>query len=136
MPTVDTLSLVNLPYFFEVNGDLIAIEGAANVPFMIARVFLVRAPDGAIRGQHAHRQCLQFLCCLSGAVEVLCDDGKRSSEFVLNRPNVGLLIPQGIWAQQTYRGSGAALMVLCDRPYEANDYIRDYSEYKRFLRSG
>ena len=134
LETVDSLKLVNLPHFFEDNGDLVVIEGMINIPFAIARVFVVKAPDGAIRGQHAHRECSQFLTCPSGPIEVLCDDGQRTSEFVLNHPNLGLLVPPGIWAQQTYRGRYAALTVLCDRIYAADDYIRDYLIFQAFRR--
>jgi len=130
--SVVSLRIVKLPHFFEDNGDLVVIEGSINVAFDIARVFVVRAPDGAIRGQHAHRKCSQFLTCTSGAIEVVCDDGRQIAEFVLDHPNVGLLVPAGIWSQQTYRGPQASLTVLCDRRYEAADYIRDYGSFLDF----
>ena len=129
LESVSSLKIVKLPHFFEDNGDLVVIEGFVNVPFDIARMFVVRAPDGAIRGQHAHRKCSQFLTCPSGTIEVVCDDGRQIAEFVLSHPNVGLLVPAGIWSQQTYRGPQAALTVLCDRQYEAADYIRDYGSF-------
>lgn len=132
LPSVDSLHLLKLPHYFENNGDLVVMEGMVNVPFEIARVFFVRAPDGAIRGQHAHRRCAQFLACSSGAVEVLCDDGRRSVKFLLDHPNSGLLVPPGIWSQQMYRGDHAALTVLCDRLYEKDDYIRDYENFIEF----
>jgi dTDP-4-dehydrorhamnose 3,5-epimerase-like enzyme len=121
--------MVKLPHYFEENGDLVVMEGLVNVPFSIARVFVVRAPDGAVRGQHAHRACAQFFTCPRGSVSVLCDDGVRTVVYELNHPNVGLLVPPGIWSQQTYQGHGSALTVLCDRHYEAGDYIREYAEY-------
>jgi len=62
-------------------------------------------------------------------VEVVCTDGTDSAEFELNHPNVGLYIPPGIWAEQRYKTRDAALTVLCDRVYEAEDYIREYSEF-------
>ena len=130
--SLSSLALVKLPHFFEDNGDLVVIEGLVDVPFAIGRVFVVRAPDGAIRGQHAHRRCSQFLTCLSGSIEVVCDDGRQTTEFILDHPNVGLLVPPGIWSQQTYRGPQAALSVLCDRRYEAADYIRDYTSFQAF----
>ncbi len=124
--------LIELAHYFEDNGDLVVMEGESNVPFRIARVFVVRAPAGAVRGQHAHKRCTQFLTCSTGVVEVICGDGVRSSTFVLDRPDVGLLLPPGIWAQQTFRGIGSQLTVLCDRPYEAEDYIRDYAAFLAF----
>lgn len=132
LPSISAVHLTHLPHHFEDNGDLVVMEGLINVPFAIARVFVVRAPDQAIRGQHAHRACAQFLTCPSGAVEVLCDDGKETSTHMLDHPNLGLLVPAGIWAQQTYFGPHAALTVLCDKPYDAADYIRDYNDFKAF----
>jgi dTDP-4-dehydrorhamnose 3,5-epimerase-like enzyme len=126
---ISAVKQVKLPHHFEENGDLIVLEGMIHVPFSIARVFVVRAPEGAIRGQHAHKACAQFLTCTSGVVDVICDDGVSRAEFELNHLSLGLYIPPGIWAEQRYRTPGATLTVLCDRPYEPEDYIRSYSEF-------
>jgi dTDP-4-dehydrorhamnose 3,5-epimerase-like enzyme len=129
------VSLVALPHHYEDNGDLVVIEALTHVPFRIARVFVVRAPPGAIRGQHAHKMCAQFLTCPTGRVEVVCDDGLNEATYVLDQPDVGLLVPAGIWSQQTYQAESSVLTVLCDRPYEAHDYIRDYEEFRAYRRS-
>lgn len=127
--SISSVYLVKLPHHFEDNGDLVVMEGLVNVPFAIARVFVVRAPEGAVRGQHAHKTCAQFLACPRGAVEVVCTDGNNSAVFELNHPNIGLYIPSGIWAEQRYQTKDAALMVLCDRVYESEDYIREYPDF-------
>jgi dTDP-4-dehydrorhamnose 3,5-epimerase-like enzyme len=127
--TISSVYLVKLPHHFEENGDLVVIEGLINVPFIIARVFVVRAPEGAVRGQHAHKACAQFLTCPRGAVDIDCNDGKQSAEFELSHPNMGLYIPPGIWAEQRYKTRDATLTVLCDRVYEPDDYIREFSTY-------
>jgi len=108
------------------------MEGLTHVPFVIARVFVVRACTGGIRGQHAHKICTQLLTCPAGSVEVFCDDGFETATYILDQPDLGLLIPPSIWAQQTYRAPGTVLAVLCDRPYEVEDYIRDYNEFKAY----
>lgn len=130
--TVQSLKLTKLPHYFEDNGDLVAVEGMINVPFNILRVFVVRAPNGSVRGKHAHRKCAQFLACSTGAIEVLCDDGMNTATFLLDHPNAGLLIPAGIWAEQTYRGENATLTVLCDQRYDEMDYIREYETFLVF----
>jgi dTDP-4-dehydrorhamnose 3,5-epimerase-like enzyme len=135
LATIDSVRPLSLPHHFEDNGDLVVMEGMINIPFSIARVFVVRAPENAIRGQHAHRACTQFLTCPRGLVEVLCDDGRRKATYLLDHPNLGLLVPPGIWSQQTYKSRESALTVLCDRPYEADDYIRDYSLYLAYRQS-
>lgn len=111
------------------NGYLVVMEGLTHFPFAISRVFVVRASAGAIRGQHAHKVCTQLLSCSFGSVEVRCDDGCETAIHVLDQPHRGLLVPPGIWAQQTYLAADSVLTVLCDRPYEPDDYIRDYSDF-------
>lgn len=134
LSSVDRVLQISLPHYSEDNGDLVVMEGMINVPFQIARVFVVRAPDGAVRGQHAHRACTQFLTCPQGVIEVECDDGLLKASFTLDHPNIGLLVPPSIWSQQTYNGKSAALTVLCDRPFDEDDYIRDYDEFLAFRR--
>jgi dTDP-4-dehydrorhamnose 3,5-epimerase-like enzyme len=127
---------IELSQHFADNGDLVVMEGLNHLPFAIARVFVVRAPVGAIRGQHAHKSCTQFLTCPVGSVEVRCDDGSEIATYILDQPYVGLLVPPTIWAQQIYLSPGTVLAVLCDRPYESQDYIRDYGEFKNYRMAG
>lgn len=132
MNSITNVLLVHLPFNFAENGDLTVIEGLIHIPFPIARVFVVRGFGGSVRGEHAHKACTQFLTCPYGSVEVLCDDGLKTGHFFLNKPEIGLLVPPGIWAKQTYLETNSVLTVLCDRVYEPLDYIRDYYEYKKY----
>lgn len=129
LASIDHIKIIELPKHYENNGSLVVMEGSKNVPFPIARVFVVQAPIGATRGRHAHRRCVQFLICSAGCIEVFCEDGAGQVSFTLDRPDIGLLIPAGIWAQQTYKAANSLLTVLCDFPYEAEDYIRDYDHF-------
>ena len=130
--SVKDVRIINLPTDFSENGDLTVMEGSKHVPFSIARVFVVRATEGSIRGLHAHKFCTQFLTCPYGIVEVICDDSDVTTTFKLDNPGVGLLIPPGIWAHQRYVRNNSVLTVLCDRIYEANDYIREYLVFKEY----
>lgn len=67
---------------------------------------------------------------MSGEIRVVCHDGRKVSHYLLNSVERGLLIPPGIWAREDYMTDGAVMMVLCDRAYEEEDYIRDYDEFK------
>ena len=126
------VKLIELPYHKENNGDLVVVEGEI-IPFSIKRVFNVRQQKGDIRGKHAHRHCSQLLICTNGAVEVKCDDISTTEIYVLDKPNFGLFIPPGIWADQKYIENNTILTVLCDRPFEEADYIRNYDDFKIFL---
>ena len=125
------VKLIELPYHKENNGDLVVVEGEI-IPFSIKRVFNVRQQKGDIRGRHAHRHCSQLLICTNGAVEVKCDDSRTTEIYVLDKPNFGLFIPPGIWADQKYIENNTILTVLCNRPFEEADYVRNYDDFKLF----
>ena len=129
------VKLIELPYHKEINGDLVVAEGENSViPFSIKRVFNVRAQKGNIRGRHAHRHCSQLLICTNGVVEVKCDDGSTNEVYVLDKPNIGLLVAPGIWTEQKYIQNNTILTVLCDHPYEEADYLRNYDDFKLFCK--
>ena len=126
---------VHFPSHAEDNGVVYVYECGRHVPFSIQRIFTVTARKGDIRGDHAHKKCTQLLVCVSGQVRVICDNGLKKAEYELTNMETGLLIPPGIWAHQEYTTDDAVLMVLCDRRYETEDYIRDPGEFKKFLAS-
>jgi dTDP-4-dehydrorhamnose 3,5-epimerase-like enzyme len=113
------------------DGELSVLEGA-DLPFEVARLFFVRASAGAYRGMHAHKRCSQFMICVTGAIEVICDDGDKKQILLLDQPNLGLLVPASIWATEIYQKPNSILAVACDRPYEEDDYIRDYDVFRRY----
>lgn len=127
--------LIDLPRHVRTDGEVVVAEAAAQVPFRIERLFTLTAPVGGRRGRHAHRLCSQFMICVSGAVEVVCEDGNKQQTFVLNRRDRALLVPPGLWNTVEFLEGGSVLVVLCDRVYEANDYIRDYAEFLSFRES-
>lgn len=126
---------IHFPTYPDVNGILCVFESGRYVPFEIRRVFTVSARSGDIRGDHAHRKCTQLLVCVSGKIRVTCDNGSIVTAHCLDSMGMGLLIPPGIWAKEDYMEDGAVLMVMCDRGYEEEDYLRDYEDFKRFLAS-
>ena len=133
---MDKVSLINFQYYQEDNGDLVVIEGVDDsAPFHISRVFNVRADKDSIRGQHAHSECTQLLVCTNGSIEVSCDDGETQSIYILNKPYMGLLILPGVWVEQKYLGNSSILTVLCDQPFNEEEYIRNYDEFKNYLNS-
>lgn len=141
-PIVDDLgvggaTLHHLPLVQDLRGDLSVGEFERDVPFEVARYFLVfNVPSSRIRGEHAHRACHQFLVCVAGSCSVLVDDGASRAEVVLDRPNLGLHVPPMVWAAQYRYSPDAVLLVLASLPYDADDYIRDYDEFRRIVGRG
>jgi dTDP-4-dehydrorhamnose 3,5-epimerase-like enzyme len=121
-------------YFMRQIGDprgfLTVGEVPAEVPFSPKRYFAVyNVPSQELRGEHAHKECEQFLLCLHGSCRVLLDDGKKRCEVILDRPDMGVYMPPMIWGTQYRYSSDAVLLVLASMPYSAEDYIRTYDEF-------
>jgi WxcM-like, C-terminal len=110
-------------------GELVVAEAATGVPFAIARIFTVTASLSAERGKHAHRLCSQLMLCVHGAVDIVCDDGTEQRSFALDRGNLALLVPPMLWNTLIFRKPDSVLVAVCDRPYEEDDYLRDYPEF-------
>lgn len=132
MNSVGDIRLTTLRKFLDPQGYLVAFDGASDFRIDLRRVFVVSGHGGTVRGKHAHKSLTQILVCLTGACRVTCDDGKVRREVMLDRPELALQIPPGIWAEQHYIDSESVLMVLCDLPFDESDYIRDYSEFIAF----
>ena len=105
-----------------------------DIPFKVKRVFTVTANNDEIRGKHAHKKCLQLLVCISGLVDLQCDDGLVKKSFILDSNSDGILISNGIWAEQKYLKDNSSLIVFCNETYEEEDYIRDYDEFINWIK--
>jgi len=124
------VKLHQLPRVTDIRGSLTVGEFERSVPFAVKRYFLVfDVPSVETRGEHAHRECHQFLVCVRGSVSVVADDGHRRGEFVLDRPDLGLHLPPMVWGIQYKYSSDALLLVFASHHYDSSDYIRDYEEF-------
>ena len=131
---VGAATLHELPLVKDLRGNLSVGEFERSVPFRPRRYFLVfDVPSKEVRGEHAHKRCDQFLVCVRGSCAVVVDDGTRRREVALDRPNLGLLIPAGIWGIQYKYSADAVLLVFASDYYDPDDYIRSYAEFQRWL---
>ncbi|MGB7373475.1 WxcM-like domain-containing protein [Pontixanthobacter sp.] len=114
----------------DARGALTVGEVPTELPFTPKRYFAVfDVPTVELRGEHAHKYCQQFLICLHGSCKVLLDDGQKRSEVILDRPDMGVFMPEMTWGTQYRYTSDAVLLVFASRPYEENDYLRTYDEF-------
>jgi UDP-2-acetamido-3-amino-2,3-dideoxy-glucuronate N-acetyltransferase len=126
--------VVELKEFVDEKGSLVVAEVAAQLPFAAARIFVISGvPEGQPRGIHAHRECGQFLICVSGSVHAMVDDGERREVITLDRTTKGLYMPPLTWGAQYDYSPDAVLLVLASHPYDAEDYIHDYDEFRSLL---
>lgn len=127
---VGGVTLHRFKFLQDPRGDLSVGEFAREIPFLPKRYFLVmNVPSDKTRGEHAHRECHQFLVCVKGSCAVVVDDLKQRCEIVLDSPDAGVHLPPMTWGIQYKYSSDAVLLVFASHYYDAADYIRDYDEF-------
>lgn len=125
-----THKLIQIPRIKDPRGNLSIVENDT-VPFEIKRVYyLYDVPSDAYRGGHAHKEQHELLIAVSGSFEVILDNGQQKDTVMLNKPNIGLLIPTMVWRELQNFSSGAVCLVLASDVFAEEDYIRDYDNFK------
>ena len=129
---ISGVTVHRLPRITDIRGSVTVGEFERTVPFPVKRYFMVfDVPSLETRGEHAHRECHQFLICVRGSCSVVADDGRTRQEFHLDRPDVGIHLPPMTWGIQYKYSSDALLLVFASHYYDNRDYIRDYSDFVR-----
>jgi UDP-2-acetamido-3-amino-2,3-dideoxy-glucuronate N-acetyltransferase len=130
--TKDLLGVIShaMPRFKDERGSLSFGEFEKTVPFPAKRYFLVfNVPSVETRGEHAHRECQQFLICVKGNCSLIADDGESRREYLLDSPEKGIYLPPMIWGIQYKFSADATLLVFASHYYDPDDYIRSYEEF-------
>lgn len=128
--------LVPLDVRGDERGRLVAIEGMADVPFAVARVYYVYATSsGVTRGLHAHRALNQLAVAVAGSCTMLLDDGASRVEVRLDDPASGLTLGPMIWHEMKDFSPDCVLLVLADAAYDEGDYIREYDQFLTIARA-
>lgn len=129
MTTLRDIQLLQIPVVEDRRGNLAFIQEDI-VPFEFKRVYyLFDVPSNSFRGGHSHINQSAVLIALSGSFEVILNDGTEEKSFLLNKPNIGLYIPTGIWRELDNFSSGAVCLVLASDVYDEEDYIRDFDQF-------
>ena len=130
MTTVNDVQLVELPRFLDARGNLSFAEQNNHIPFEIKRTYWIYdVPGGEARGGHAYRENDEFIIALSGAFDVVIDDGYQKKTFSLNRSYYGLYIPAGLWREMNNFSTNSFALEFGSEHYSKDDYIRDYEQY-------
>jgi len=106
------------------------------VPFKIERSYWIYdVPGGEERGGHAYRENEEFIIALSGAFDVVLNDGKQELTFPLNRSYYGLYVPKGMWREMKNFSTNSFALILASTSYNEDDYIRDFNKFKMEVKS-
>ncbi len=133
--TINDCRIISLPKVLDSRGNLSFAENYNQIPFEIKRTYwLYDVPGGISRGGHAEINNEELIIALSGAFEIVVDDGIHSKTFVLNRSYYGLYIPKGLWREIKEFSTNALALEFGSIPYSLDDYIRNYDEFKNYAK--
>lgn len=135
--TIADCKIVELPKFLDVRGNLSFAEQNNHIPFEIKRTYWIYdVPGGEARGSHAFRENQEFVIALSGAFDVVVDDGQNKKTFTLNRSYYGLYIPKGLWRTMENFSTNSLALEFGSIHYDEHDYIREYGDFLKLKKDG
>lgn len=137
MISIQDAKIIELPKILDARGNLSFAEQNNQIPFEIKRTYWIYdVPGGEARGGHAFRQNEEFIVAISGAFEVVVDDGMQKKVFSLNRSYYGLYVPAGLWREMENFSTNSLALEFGSMPYDTADYIREYDEFLKLKHNG
>lgn len=137
MATIEDVKIIELPKFADPRGNLSFVEQMNHIPFEIKRTYWIYdVPGGEARGGHAFRKNEEFIVALSGAFDVIVDDGKEKKRFALNRSYYGLYIPAGLWRTMENFSTNSLALEFGSIHYDRADYVEDYGQFLKLKSNG
>lgn len=125
------IEIINLPKILDKRGNLSFFEYPNQLPFEIARTYWIYdVPGGETRGSHAFKEQQEFIVALSGSFDIVLNDGNKETKFSLNRSYYGLFIPKMYWRRLENFSTNALALIVSDKHFDEQDYIRDFEEFK------
>jgi RimJ/RimL family protein N-acetyltransferase len=116
-------------------GELSFFEATHEVPFDIKRIYYIsKVPEGVRRGFHAHKKLKQLLFCPYGKIQLLLENKNGREEIELSDPSIGVIVEVPTWREMLWLQKDSVLCVAASDFYEVSDYIRDYQEFKQYIR--
>lgn len=137
MVTINDVIIIEFPKFLDERGNLSFVENYKQIPFEIKRTYWIYdVPGGEDRGGHAFRENQEVIIALSGAFDVVVDDGNEKKTFRLDRSYYGLYIPKGLWRTMENFSTNAFALEFGSVAYSEDDYIREYDEFLKLKQDG
>ena len=119
--------LISLKTISDERGDLTVLENV--LPFEIKRVFYIYNNENNLqRGGHRHHKTILALICLNGKCVVSTNNGYLKEDFILDKPNLSIILNPEDWHIMHSFSEKAILLVLASEYFDSNDYI--YGNYE------
>lgn len=117
---------VGIKNFGDARGSLSVLQ-QEDLPFLPKRFFwITNVPQGVSRGNHGHFQSQQYLCCVSGEVQLqICAPHQSDPIEIILKENSAIFLPALHWVSMKFQSTGAILLVLADQNYDEKDVFTE-----------
>ena len=117
--------LIEIPKITDFRGNLSFVESNNQVPFNIERVYWLHDMKvDSERGGYMFKKQNTFIINLSGSSQFNLNHKSQHYQFYLNRPYVGLFIPDNTWLEFKILTTNTFLLVFANTIYDTDDYVR------------
>lgn len=118
------------------DGNLVIGEAMKSVPFQIKRFYYINNlfNKKAHRGLHAHKKLEQIIFCVNGSFSLNLDDGATKQTIKMDNPYFGVKLGPLLWHSMLEFSADCVILVLAADYYKESDYIRNYDEFKKFIK--
>lgn len=131
---VSDIEIKTLSVFSRKSGQLSSLEISKEISWPVQRIFFITCLQEEVRGEHAHKKCIQAIFCTIGSVEIVCFDGEVEKSFNLKSMGEILIVPPGIWIRINFQ-SGSSIAVLASEKFAESDYIRNMEDFQKYRQS-
>jgi uncharacterized cupin superfamily protein len=135
--TINDCKILELPKFTDPRGNLSYVEQLKHIPFEIKRTYWIYdVPGGESRGGHAFKANHEVIVALSGAFDIIVDDGVKKKKFTLNRSYNALYVPAGLWRFMENFSTNSVALEFGSVSYDQSDYVHDYERFLKMRQNG
>lgn len=132
--------IISFKYKEDKRGILLALQEdkkVSDLSIKLRRIFILTNLNQKLsRGNHAVKKTTQIVLALRGQCDVELDNGFSKKKIRLNKFHQGLIIYPMVWRTLKNFSKDALILVICDRKFNENDYIRDYESFIQQVRRG
>ena len=116
-------------------GTLTPLTFDKQFQMKVKRVFFINGKKNKIRGNHAHKKCYQCFFPVIGKFILNIETPKKKERIMLSHSSkIAVLVPPKHWCSVKFISKISILMVACNQYFKANDYLRNFDEYKKYMR--
>jgi hypothetical protein len=134
---VKNSGMINLQFYDDFpDGNLVIGESLKNIPFSIKRFYFINNlyNKTANRGLHAHKKLEQIIFCVNGSFLLGLDDGNTKQKIKMDSPYYGVRLGPLLWHTMSNFSADCVILVLAADYYKESDYIRNYEDFKKFIK--